>query len=160
MITAFERFMETSLGLYAIGARTESGFRPRRRQQINVTLPAVLALFRGDAAFVGWVDPQAVTRRAEKWLRGGEPFQTALTPLSALLVYVLQMRNVIAHESDSAFDKYEKATRHLYGALPSRLQPGEQLMSPPPGGLAGVTGASLFSGVVTAYRWIGAAVVR
>lgn len=160
MMVASERFLEYSLGLYVIGTRTGSGYRPRRRRQVAMSLPEILGTFRGDQAFVGWVDPSAVIGRAERWLRGGEPFRTALSSTSQLLSFVQKMRNVIAHESDSAFEKYDNETRRLYGAKPTEVGPGPQLTSPPPGGLAGVAGASLFEGVTAAYRWIAKTIVH
>lgn len=160
MIVASERFLEVSLGLYAIGSQTGSGYRPRRRRQITMPLPEVLAVFRGDQAYVGWVDPGAVIGRAQKWLRHGEPFQTALSSTSQVLSLVQKMRNVIAHESDSAFDKYENETRRLYGARPKVVGPGTQLMAAPPASLTGIAGASLFIGVAGTYRWIAKSVVR
>jgi hypothetical protein len=159
MIVASELFLEVSLGLYAIGNRAGSGYRPRRRRKIDISLPEVLDVFRGDRPYVGWVDPGAVIGRAENWLRSGEPFRTALSSTSQLLSFVQKMRNVIAHESESAFDKYEQEARRLYGARPKEVSPGCQLAAPPPAGLTGVLGVSLFDGVAGTYRWIASTIV-
>ena len=108
-------------------------------------------VFRGDQEFIGWNDASTVIRRAERWLKGGEPFQTTLSGTSQLLAYLKKMRNAIAHESGSAQEKYEKATRSLYGALPKRVSPGAQLMAAPPRAIPYLIGGNLFDAAVQAY---------
>lgn len=159
VVVASERFLETALGLYAIGERTRSGYRPRVRRRVDLSLPAMLYVFRGDQDFVGWNDPAAVIRRAEAWLRNGDPFQTPLAAASQLLTYLRQMRNAIAHESDSATEKYERATRRLYGALPRRTAPGAQLTRPPPASIPYLAGASLFEASIATYRLLAKGIV-
>ena len=85
---------------------------------------------------------------------------TALASTAQLLSFVQMMRNVIAHESDSALDKYIEQTRRLYGAKPKEVRPGYQLMAAPPAGLNGAAGSSLFKAVAISYRWIATTVVR
>lgn len=159
VIVASEQFLETTLGLYAIGERAASGYRPRVKRRVVLSLPAMLHVFRGDQDFVGWNDPAAVIRRAEAWLRNGEPFQTSLSASSQLLSYLRQMRNVIAHESNSANEKYERATRRLYGALPRRSSPGLRLMDLPPASIPYLTGSSLFQASIGTYRLLAAGIV-
>jgi hypothetical protein len=125
-----------------------------------MSLPEILRVFRGDAAFVGWIDANAVTGRADEWLRNGEPFRTALGATRQTLSFVQKMRNVIAHESDTAFDKYGDEARRLYGAMPKVLGPGYQLLTAPPTGLIGMTSATLFAGVTATFRWIAATIVH
>src|SRR5690606_14908195 len=137
-------FFEESLGLYVIGERTESGYRPRRRRIIQSSLPSILEVFRGEQDFIGWNDPTAIIERAEKWLRDGGPYQNTLAGASRLISYLRWMRNAIAHASDSATEKYERATRNLYGAVPKRLTPGSQLLRPPPPAIPYLIGPTLF----------------
>lgn len=160
IIIASEEFFENSLGLFVLGQRTPSGYRPRRRRTLDTSLPQALDVFRGDQDFVGWNSPTTIIDRAERWLRNGEPFRTPLSAGSQLLVYLRRMRNLICHDSDSAFEEYERATRALYGALPSRLIPGAQLLASPPGPIPHVPGSNLFETVVAAYRFIAQQVVR
>jgi hypothetical protein len=119
----------------------------------------MLNVFRGDQNFVGWNDPAIIITRAEQWLRRGEPFQTTLAAGSQLLSYLRTMRNAIAHSSDSAIEKYEKATRRLYGAVPGRLCPGTQLTEAPPAAIPGLVGATLFDAAVAVYRLIALRIV-
>lgn len=160
VIVASEEFFETTMGLYVIGERTSRGYRPRRRRQVRSSLPEVLKVFRGDRDYVGWGHPADVIQRAEQWLRNGDPYQTTLSAASQLLVYLKTMRNCIAHESDSAFDKYKNATRKLYGALPRNVSPGAQLILPPPAAIPGLVGASLFDASLGVYRLVAQQIVR
>src|SRR5262249_9201005 len=124
----------------------------RRRREIRSTLFGVLDIFRGDQDFVGWNDPSTLISRAERWLRGGEPYRSVLSSASQVLAYVRKMRNAIAHESESALEKYEKATRRLYGALPRRVFPGAQLAGLAPPGIPYLLGGSLFDATIHVYR--------
>lgn len=159
IVVASEQFLETSLGLYVLGTRSPSGFRVRRLHPLRGSLATVLALFRGDKNYVGWNSPTVVISRASRWLRNGEPFQTPLSAASQLLTYLRRMRNVIAHESDSAYDDYVDATRRIYGALPPVVSPGHQLMSPPPPAIPSIGAGPLFTTIVATYRSIATAVV-
>jgi hypothetical protein len=159
MVVASEQFFETTLGLYAIGERTRGGYRPRRRRHITTTLPSMLEMFRGDQDFLGWNEPSTIIRRADRWLRNGEPYQTTLSAASQVLNYLRVMRNAIAHESDNAVERYERATRALYGALPRQLSPGSQLMQAPPGSIQGLAGSTLFDAAVGIYRLVAVGIV-
>ncbi|MEW6331590.1 MAG: hypothetical protein AB1560_09025 [Pseudomonadota bacterium] len=160
IVVASENFFEQTFGLYVLGKRTATGFRVGRlRRNISSSLPQILQIFRGDRNFIGWVEPTEIIERAARWLKGGEPYQTTLTSTSQLLVYVKKMRNVIAHESDDAIEKYEKATRNLYGALPKRVSPGAQLIQPPPPAIPYLNGATLFEAILGTYRLIGQRIV-
>ena len=160
VMVASERFFELALGLYVIGERTTSGYRPRRIRRIESTLPSILDAFRGDQNFIGWNDPSDIAKRAERWLRNGEPFQTTLSAAGQLLKYLKTMRNAIAHSSDSALEKYANATRSLYGATPKQVSPGIQLGQPPPTAIPYLAGATLFEASMQAYRLIASQIVR
>jgi hypothetical protein len=134
-------------------------YRPRRLRMLNGTVPDVCEVFRGDQDFVGWIDPSAVIRRAERWFRRGEPFQTCLSSSSQLLGFLKKMRNAIAHQSDSAQETYARAARALYGASPKRPIPGAQLLAPPPPAIPYLAGASLLEAALNSYRIIAAQLV-
>jgi hypothetical protein len=159
LVLASERFFESTLALYALGATSPGGYRPRRRRKFDCSVVEVLDVFRGDQEFVGWNSPTVIIRRAERWLRHGEPYQTTLSSASLLLEYLKKMRNVVAHESESAFEKYANATRSLYGALPSRVCPGLQLVSPPPPAIPYLIGTSLLGGAIASYRLVARQIV-
>lgn len=160
LVLASEHFLETTMALYTLGNRSPSGYRPRRRvRYLSCTIAEVCEIFKGDQAFVGWNDPSDVIRRAERWFRRGEPFQSALSGASQILGYLRKMRNAIAHDSDTSHDTYIRATRGLYGALPSRVLPGAQLLAPPPGAIAYLVGATLFEAAVNSYRSVALRIV-
>jgi hypothetical protein len=160
LFVASEQFYEVAFGLYTMGERTRSGYRAHRLRRMTATLPSILQVFRGDQAYVGWNDYSVVIRRAEKWLRNGEPFQTPLSAASQLLSFLKTMRNAIAHESDSASDKYRDSVRRIYGGIPSRLSPGTQLLQPPPASIPYLSGATLFDATISTFRLIASRVVR
>jgi hypothetical protein len=156
---ASEAFLEQALGAYVIGERAPGGFRAARKRKLHVPHSHALQIFRGDRKFVGWNAPGLVIQRAEFWLRDGEPFTTALAPVSQVLGYVRLMRNAIAHESESATDEFLIRTRQLYGALPRSVSPGHQLLEPCPAALPGLAGADLFTGIALMYRSLATTVV-
>jgi hypothetical protein len=160
LVIGSEQFFEDSLGLYVTGVRTDSGYRPRRLKRLDASLAHTLEVLRGDQEFIGWSDPNIIIGRAQRWLRGGEPFYTPLSAASQLLAFTKKMRNVVAHESESAAGKYARATRGLYGALPARLAPGAQLAGPPPPGIAYLTGPTLFKAAADTYRLLARSVVK
>jgi hypothetical protein len=159
VVIASERFFESTMALYAIGDRSPSGFRPRRRRRLDCTATEVRDIFRGDQNFVGWNDPKTVIDRAERWFRNGDPFQAPLSGASRILGYLKSMRNEIAHKSDTSQESYLKATRNIYGALPRRVQPGVQLLAPPPAAIAYLFGANLFEAALNSYRSIAVLIV-
>lgn len=159
MFAASEEFFEVAMGLYAIGERAPSGFRPRRRRNVRVSLPQVLEMFKGDQNFVGWNEPDPIIKRAEGWFRNGEPFQTALGGASQLLGYLKRARNVIAHDSDDAYERFARATRTYYGSVPRILTPGRVLAGTLPTGIAGLSGSTLFEASVNTFRAVAAQVV-
>lgn len=156
---AFERFLETSMGLYVLGERTTSGFRPRIRKKVAMNLPAILEVFRGDQDFVGWNTPEQIIKRAQKWLRNGEPYLTSISAASMTINFLKQARNVIAHDSENANEKFEKGIRRLYGALPRARSPGALLIAAPPPGLPVAGQPSLFSSAMLTYKALAASIV-
>jgi len=161
LVLGGERFFEIAMALYVLGERSPTGFRPRRLRRLveNTTVREVRDVFRGDQEHIGWNSPSVIIDRAKRWVRAGEPFQTTLSSASQLLVYLVKMRNVVAHESESAFDKYERATRSLYGALPNRLCPGAQLIAAPPAAIPFLATGSLLGAAIASYRVIAAGIV-
>ena len=159
LVVSSEQLFEATMAMYVAGHRSPSGYRPHRLRNMNISVSDARAIFKGDQDFVGWNDTSAIVKRAERWLKNGEPFAAHLTASSTLLGYVKVMRNVIAHESDEANKKYLNATRRVYGSLPKRVSPGAQLLSPPPGSLAYMTGPTLLDAAVTAYRSIASGIV-
>ena len=154
LVVASERFFETTMALYVLGSRSPGRYRPHRLRRISGTVVEVCGIFTGDQEFIGWNDPSVMIRRAERWFRNGEPFQTTLSGASRILAYLKKMRNAIAHQSRTSQEAYVKETRKLYGALPRWVLPGAQLQALPPRSIPYLTGASLFESAVDAYRSI------
>ncbi len=159
LTVAADQFLEVTLGLYALGHKTANGYRPRRIRTVRSSLPSMLEVFRGDQKFIGWNVPSTVIDRSARWLKGGEPYQTTLSASSQLLSYLRKMRNAIVHESDDAIEKYENATRSLYGAVAVRLSPGVQLAGPLPPAIPLLVGANLFEATTGMYRVIAQGIV-
>lgn len=160
LLVGSERFFEDCLGFYAIGERSPGGYRPRRRRKIQVSHREVLATFRGDRDYLEWSDPQAVIERADHWLVDARPFRDPISATSQLLTYLRHLRNVIAHESGASREKLRSSTRRLYGAVPRSLCPGQQLASPGPTGIPGLTDSTLFESALATFRAIAGQLVR
>lgn len=149
---AWELFLENALALYVVGERAPSGRLYARRKRITGgTVRQVRITFRGDSEFVSWLSVEAVSGRAEEWLRDGGPFSNALASAGSPLAYVRILRNAIAHNSDAAWEKFEEKTRRLYGSVPRSLSPGSQLSAAPAASL-GLPGPTLFEGTVALFR--------
>jgi len=148
---AWERFLEYSFACYITGERARSGYRTRRIRRMDMSVAEARRIVLGDNKFVGWVDAKIVGSRAKKWFEDGEPFSTALAGGSNLLNYLQLMRNVIAHDSGSAFESFKNATRISFGSVPAGLSAGGQLVTPCPASLGGV-GANLLDTAVAYYR--------
>jgi len=159
MVVASESFFEITMALYARGSRSPGGYRPRRLRRLTMTVPEICQVFRGDQEFVGWNSPSVMVRRAERWFKGGEPFQSTLSGASQLLAYLRKMRNAVVHQSDTSVEGYVNATRKLYGALPRRVSPGNQLLAPPPAAIAYLVGANLFEAAANSYRSVARSLV-
>jgi hypothetical protein len=71
-----------------------------------------------------------------------------------MLARVRYLRSVIGHESDFAFQEFRNATRRLYGAVPTPLTPGLQLVSPSPSSISYAVDSNLFEAVINVYRKI------
>ena len=159
IVIASEQLFEHSMAMYVAGHKSPSGYRPGCLRRMNISISDARSIFKGDQNYVGWVDTSVVVRRAERWLKQGEPFSSILASSSTLLGYLRTMRNMIAHESDEARDKYIQATRRVYGSLPKRAVPGAQLLEPPPTSFSYLTGRNLLQATVATYRAIGTALI-
>jgi hypothetical protein len=146
IFVAWETYLENVMGCYALGERSASGYRAPRlpKRRISMTLPEMLLVFRGDQRYVGWADPYKVIGRAKGWFRDGEPFTTRVGAGAQILTYLLVLRNAIAHESDTAHERFITETRRLYGAVGRSPTPGGQLLGPCPPGIPAFVGATLF----------------
>jgi len=158
-VAAAEGFFEDSMALYIIGERSPSGFRPRRRTSVEASHPQALDMLKGDQMFVGWNSPDVIIQRAHRWFVDGKPFESALSGGAQVLSYVRALRNVIAHDSRSARVKLVRETRRLYGAVPGKVIPGNQLSCAPPPGISYLRGSSLFEAIVRTYRAVASQIV-
>lgn len=150
--TAWELYLELSLAHYVLGHRAPGGRLFARKKQLRgVSLAATRKTFAGDGEFVSWIEFKVVTDRADKWLRGGEPFRTVLGSVGAPLHYVRFLRNAIAHSSASAWELFESKTRTYYGALPRDATPGSQLMAAPAASF-GLGPGTLLEGLIDLFE--------
>lgn len=159
LTVAWDSFAEMSLGCYVTGERAPSGYRARRLRIIRTSVSEAIRTFRGDKEFIDWISPSVVIKRAEAWLVDGEPFTTGLAGASQLLGYIKLMRNAIAHESESATEKFRQRSRGIYGSLTGRITPGTQLLSPCPAVFKPATPATLLEHTVATYRALASAIV-
>jgi hypothetical protein len=148
---AWETYLEHSLAHYVLGHRAPHGrLFARTKHFKRVSIKAVKQTFTGDNEWVSWIEYKAVRDRATEWLRDGEPFTTALGSAGAALGYVKVLRNAIAHDSDSVWEKFDERTRILYGSVPRNATPGSQLLLPPAPSF-GLGSTALLEGLITLF---------
>lgn len=123
---AWETFLEDSFVLYLVG-RTA----PRGRAPYRYTLPPTMKLAEEwlvpeGRTYANW-DATSVSDRSERYFRDSRPFAAALRSHQNLLSDAKTIRNAIAHESKSAYTKFENVARVKLGTLPSNLTVGSFL---------------------------------
>jgi hypothetical protein len=68
-------------------------------------------LLKGRSQFLDWNSPDVVISRCELVFDNTNPIKTALTANKGRLDRIRHVRNVIAHSSETAANKYESAVR-------------------------------------------------
>jgi hypothetical protein len=130
---AWEAFLEESFVCYLLGMAA-----PRRSAPKRFTFPpsrreAKAWLVPEGRRYTSW-DSNAVRSRSQRYFRGGKPFHAALSSHQNALDQTKIVRNAIAHQSDSARDKFKNLARSmLQGTVPPGLTIGRFLNTQLPG---------------------------
>jgi hypothetical protein len=114
---AWETFLEKSFILYLMGQIPTHGRAPKRYVFPPNQRLAMEWLAEG-RDYAKWAKPGEVSKRATRFFRKGHPFASALRSQQNELANANVIRNMIAHESTNAREKFEKLVRQKLGALP------------------------------------------
>ena len=125
---AWESFLEESFLLYILGKKP----RHRKLARKRYVLPAghkhaQTFLLPEGGSYAEWDKPDKVLARANKLLRGGEPFESAISPRRNTLLDMHAIRNALVHRSDTSRLSFEKVARNSLGTLPPNITVGSYL---------------------------------
>jgi hypothetical protein len=121
---AWETFLEQSFILYLSGQRPPRGraphryaFPPNQRAAMDWVVPE-------GRPYARWTVATDVSARAERLFQAGRPFAPVLRGNQNVLEDARLIRNAIAHESISVWEKFENSVRTKLGTLPPNLTVG------------------------------------
>lgn len=124
MFLSWEEFLESSFIKYMCGAKTISGYHPKRFAfPPNIEHAQKFLLLNG-RRYSDWSNPQDVIQRAETVFSNGDPFASALRPSVGNLENIRTIRNAIAHKSGTALQKFFDIVRQNLGSKPRGITPG------------------------------------
>jgi hypothetical protein len=129
---AWEVFLQEAFVLYLLGKSAPKGKNPKRFTFPPDRAAAKKWVIPEGHPFAKW-DAVAVSARAQRFFLNGRPFTPVLQSSQAGLDETRVIRNALAHESDSARDKFETLVRNKLGALPPNLTVGRFLAMVVPG---------------------------
>ena len=130
MYLAWESFIEASFIRFMCGAVTRTRYSPKLYVAPTSLEHALSFFVVRPRDYVEWSSGQQVIERAEMVFKDGEPYKSAIRPSLTDLDHMQKIRNVIAHRSESAREKFEKSVRDMLGARPHGLTPGLFLSLP------------------------------
>jgi len=123
---AWEGFLEESCVLYMLGQRPLRG-----RALVRYVLPPnrrmAQALAAGGREYAKWDGAAEVASRAERFFREGRPYASVLRGVQNTLNDAKTVRNAVAHDSESARQKFEGLVRRELTRIPPRLTVGSFL---------------------------------
>lgn len=132
MFLSWETYLEETLTRlicgYSLGTpgRTLSGDPFTLINAPFATLGAASAAILGGNPFVSWADPDKVIARSRRYVTDG-PHETILTSARVNLGWYTDVRNRIAHPSESARRKFDLATMGVAGKRYPASSPGRFL---------------------------------
>jgi hypothetical protein len=130
---AWEVFIEESFVLYLWGRRSPRGTAPSRYAfPPNYDTAATWVVPEG-RPFAEWTDASRVIGRAERFFKAGRPYAAVLRGNQHLLQEMRDVRNAVAHKSESARAKFETVVRRRLGTLPPSHTVGAFLGTTTPG---------------------------
>lgn len=145
---AWERFLESTFEWYL--AQAGLGHRAVRPKVTVDSIQTARDLIKGHRQYAGWAEAEEVKKRAELFLRGGEPYESALGPALVHLRRMRALRNHIAHHSSYAREQFRNMVRELLGSY-AHSTPGRFLLSPPPGSMLLPPGTT--TGIATSFEF-------
>ena len=123
---AWETFLEESFLKYLCGAPSVTGTNPNLIGGPFQSLTAAKAAVFGGQAYVSWAR-QPTIQRANVYFQGGGPYANTINGIASELRSFTDIRNRIAHRSDSARTKFRNEVTQRLGYVPRGTTPGRYL---------------------------------
>lgn len=125
---AYETFIEEIFLLYALGKPAILGNKPKTYLSPRDYNHA-FELIQSSMPYLEWNNPDNVIKRAETYLKDGEPIKLAIAANRVILQDMRRIRNHIAHDSKESLSQYKKVIQRHYGTMPLKVpRPGEYLV--------------------------------
>jgi hypothetical protein len=124
----FESFLEDIFILYTQSKATLSN--KEAKSFLNPkNFKHAYELISSGKEYLDWTSPSVVLRRAETYLKDGEPIKPSFTSNQTVLNQMKSIRNHIAHNSDKSLGQYRKVLQAVYGTIPLKIpRPGKFLL--------------------------------
>lgn len=129
---AWEAFLEHSFLVYLTGQIPARGRAPKR-YYFPPSQKLARELLADGRDYARWADAGAVGMRATRFFKDGHPFRDALRSSTVALTDANMIRNMIAHESAQARDRFETVVRRELTSLPVNRTAGHFLGLTKPG---------------------------
>lgn len=128
MHLSWEDFLERVFLRYMCGAKTLSGYMPNLTMAPALTISvAYNNLLKPGQNYLNWT-PQNTRTWAANHFQAGQPFETAIAASLQTLTDISTVRNVFAHRSEFAKQKFQILVRRELGYLPRGISPGQFLL--------------------------------
>ena len=125
---AYEKLVRDVFILYSHGVESDSGKKALSYINSKSFLHAEI-LIKSERPFLDWGSPDNVIKRAETYLKDGEPIKLPLLSYRGPLIEYKKVRNHIAHDSKESFDGYITVLRKHFGTVPLTIPcPGAFLL--------------------------------
>lgn len=127
---AWENFLEESFIRYLVGAKSPSGYSPKRfvnPPNMEIAKKIILGERR---EYIRWNSSGEVIARSEIYFKGGEPYGDVLRGAATDLNDMNVIRNRITHMSTISKAKFNNFVRRRFGHGKRGMTPGRLLLTP------------------------------
>jgi len=126
---AWENFLEESFIRYLVGAKSPSGYIPKRTVSPSNMEIAKKILSGERKEYIRWNSASEVVARAEIYFKDGEPYANAIRGATIDLDDMNIIRNRITHMSSTSKTKFNNFVRRRFGHGKSGMTPGRFLLT-------------------------------
>lgn len=131
---AYENLLENVFLAYMSGETTGSGLAVATFVSPNDKEHA-RAIVTSSQPFLDWTSPTVVIRRAETYIKTGEPIRSAVVASQNHLQQAKKIRNHIAHNSSESYKEFTKVVQNILLTPPmTAISAGEFLALTPSSG--------------------------
>jgi hypothetical protein len=127
---AWENFLEESFIRYLVGAKSPSGYSPKRFVNTPNMEIAKKIILGERSEYIRWNSSGKVIARSETYFKGGEPYGNVLRGAATDLNDMNVIRNRITHMSTISKAKFINFVRRRFGHGKRGMTPGRLLLTP------------------------------